>query len=111
MKYPLYNNGDLFLAEKYGDEHILNFSQFINDLNFSDLLTHKKAIEVVAYVDKNGTIGLSSKQNNVLSMTLKGFNKKTCNRCQCSIELDELVMAYSNGDLCSYCAYSMSKDN
>ena len=111
MICPLYSNDDLFLAEMDGDEQILNFSQFISDLNFSGLLTHKTAIGVVAYVDENGTKRLSPKQMKVLSMTLKEFSKKTCARCQSEIGLDELFESNFNKGLCNYCQNAMSKDD
>jgi hypothetical protein len=112
MNFPIYNASDLAVADHDGDEAVIVFSDFINQLidTEEDLTTAEE--RVVNIVNNQGTEGLSSAQRNILTQIVERYEGNECITCGTKIPLNEAIHFLNFGDgLCSYHEYTSSKED
>lgn len=110
MNFPIYNASDLEFAHRDGDETVIVFSDFVNQLieNEEDLSASEERVANI--VNNQGTAGLSSEQRNILTQIVERYEGNECATCGAQIPLNEAIHFLNFGDgLCSYHEYTSSK--
>lgn len=111
MSIPMYDKNDLVWAEKDGAYHIMDFSNFLDELlNSGGLEEGTKEYGIVAKANDVGTKELSEKQLYVLEQVVEPYTKHECLVCGLNIPLNEVIHSEDTG-LCSYHACQADKND
>lgn len=108
MKYPEYDINELELAEREGNFETTDFSNFIFKLIESDEFEHDTERGIAAFIDSNGTAGLSESQKKVLEIIVSRYDNEECKLCGIKIPLNEVFD--DNNGFCSYHKWQADKD-